>query len=698
MSIKQQIIDIRKRVVEVPVLKKFRIDQNNPLKQVVNSLVDGRPAWEAEYGLYSDNYRVLLGDTSVANKAFIGIGIDDNHWINFKPLVVNEPVTLVENYGEVVRWNNVGNEIDIKTLPYCDGVKTFLELGANANYNNLIFTVKLPANASLEPINDGQDAGEIKIVYDGIEKGYLPKPYGFDALGNYIEVNFVILPDLELGGVFFPAIQVLPVITQEHTAPYFIDPSFSYNYTDCTALSMHDATVWDFDRTGAGKSWGPGDENLGDFPKTPILIARKSAKVLEIHDADRPLADNPYITFDIGVSDKLAASIVSNTGIRQIRMNDGVLVYSADEAPDYVIDNYYADTVISFKEDLGANKRAGARFRVTTGGLAFDGKIKDRNIARGFIPDANFNYYRNLHHAANDVTRSARVTLAKDSANNLHVIGGNGPNISSKLSVIQLDLSQSGADDSPTPGNQAVQAFKVASDNTTALYANKAYSYNYFYKESQWTTNGSFTRQFYMLDWTLDGGNHTSSVGNKFLAVHNLGGDSGGALFVFDGDMMNRGYSGSVTLADLRANNDHYSLAIKSTYRTDIDFKIVDDAIGNGNWSCINSIEGESLVLVCFDGGVFCLDFSDAENPLFNGMLTDSTASGIFEGFNRLNGSPVIEACGVFANGKRTLAFYTAEKLFVYVSNLNQPNRSFLKSQLITESTFGALASSAGIF
>ena len=260
--------------------------------------------------------------------------------------------------------------------------------------------------------------------------------------------------------------------------------------------------------------------------------------------------------------------------------------------------------------------------------------------------------------------------VIQDSSNNKYYIyaGRTGVGYTSRLTVQPDDLlSELGYGDSSLGNVRDLIEFDVPSDGTVALALNKS-PYISLIPESEWTkviSSGEFTYKFWISGWDLGlSGAFTqiAKINNRFLCVTQDAANKGAAIV--KGDVMVGAYSGAVSLNTLRTNGDAYIISYIGDTK---DFNIVPSDVGNTAWNSCATIEGSDYVIFGTSLGLFCIDFSDPDIPVYNGKLTATDATGIFSEMSILSGSTDIVALGSGQTlSNRYIAFATADTLFIY--------------------------------
>lgn len=618
------------------------------------------PAYaQAETSSQDNVFSIFIGDNTNENQAAAGVKLNGNQ-IVLKPFAPGYGQINTQIEADTAYWQIASTQILTRVLP--SGIKTTLYCGAGAVLDNLLFTVKLPANGTL----DALECGEIAVKFDGVECGYLPKPVGEDFEGRPIAIEFLIHPNITIGGVSYPLIQICPTITAEHIFPIALDPSLSYDYNDIREVRAFSTEDWTFDRTGSGKSWGAAGENLGDFPEIPVVVIRgiDTANVA-IYDTDLEAAANPWIAFNKGATNILKNAY--NT-LHSVWLRNGKMCFSGAGSEENT--NLAA---INFAENWGAGGDKSS-VQVDNTGVGncygYNTDIQNRNAGSDFVSLGELPVKR--------LTAIRSRILLRDSAGNIYIMGQQAVAGDYYLSVIRDDFSYYGTLNANNPlrgAYNSIVQFKETTGNTYPVVTISSITNNIaFIKESEWVKSGNFSRQFRLTD-AASAGILTSKADYVYYVKSKV--SNYNQIVVIKGTTAIETYSGDTSIATLITAGHAFRVACISD-TADAEFKIIPDIFGGGAASNlgygIQEVVGDNYIICCGYNGMFALDVTDKDNPTLNGVLTQTEATGIFTDMELLPAKPsvykvILNAGGAKVGTNRVIYYNNGIKLWIYRSS-----------------------------
>lgn len=628
-----------------------------------------KTCFEAEMSLVKllddgKEYQIGIGDTTKDNKHLIFCSLDPLHWVDFKLYVPGQsiPSSEVSLDGKKVTWPLIGAGTRIETELRHNEVKTTLICNPQAQIENLYFTVKIPVGCKMELL----DSGEIAFNYLDGECGYMPKPAAWAEDFTDIPIEFLILPDINIDGIFYPLVKVVVTPTSEQRlGDIYIDPSFSYNYAGISGLSCHLTTPsnWlTFDQDGVGLSWGEGGaEPLGACPDALAVVCRVDGgnNIIELYNAaDGTVWCSQFVA-------ALNNLLGSSNGVNFVApsMYDGYLTYARGTASTSV-------TLISFKENLNSASAGGRMLTVankTYGTAGTPGKISDRNDLIGYAYSST-----NLDYAGNVV--GAKLAF-RDSADVIRVLYWTYTSgVSAYPAVFQPLTPVFGGRSNATltypnsPGY--VSVFKESSGNTHCICAASGGSsalIQFFKQATYQVTGGTFASDFRIND---SGGIFSGMTTKNYASdrILMLWKPSGGAntIYIMRGDAINS-YSGDKTFANFITDGNAIRVVCSSAATGE--FKIVDDIFISATWNTIAEVEGGAYKVVTTSVGIFAIDCTDEDVPVYAGHLTNSVATGIFAGLTLLDEASVLFAGGAQIDTNIRIVLSTTN--YLYFENIS---------------------------
>ncbi len=624
---------------------------------ILSTEIVNAPAYaQAETGSADNAFALFVGDSSNENQAAAGAKINGNQ-IVLKPYAPGYGLIPTQVNGNEAYWQIANTQITTQILP--TGLKTTLYCGAEAVLTNLFFTVKLPENGTLEVL----PCGEIAVKFGGVECGYLPKPIGWDANGLAIGVSFYLHPNITIGGVSYPLIQVCPVVLPEHVFPIALDPSYSLAYTDVTTLNCHNAYGWSNYATlkdGTGKSWSA----LAEFPARPIIVGRQNdATKIQIFSQD---STTPWIIFAEALAN-MRNGAIGSVSIYVSRMLDFLFSWF-DSATN---DTTYQRTIVDFGENIKSVSGATAVIVMEKTSDAYDGGIAERNDGLGATENAAFDL-------AGEYSTSGRFHIpVKDSAGNYYVAFITGSD--SKLIFLKLSdwtyTKTAVATGSVLTSNEAGTV--TLSDGTNAFCVINGSNSLYLYKQASWTGgSGSVARDIKITDLAAKS---VAFYGHYIYCVNNENGHQ--ILYAIDADALAT-LSGDKTIAQMRTAGMLKIIksaedAIHGTYDYTLDLDVFYYATaGYQVWGVGRMLEGEPYFLVpCAAsagggqiGGMFALNCTGGLDLTVNGIWHNSANTGIFGDVTQASSSAnssINLVAGAKNKGWRTIAFYSARGTYL---------------------------------